>query len=239
MPESDDLVRLRQEYAGRETRLAGSRLYSFLNPAHLFMIQSRARAVLAMLARHGVTDLKDRRILELGCGRGGVLLEYQAWGAAPERLFGIDLLFDRVRDAHQASSKYPLACANGENLPYPRGSFDIVLQYTAFSSVLEDGVKQNLAREMVRVLRAGGIILWYDFWLNPTNRQTRGIRPGEVRRLFPGCACDFKKITLAPPIARRIVPVSWFLASFLENLGFLNTHYVAAIWPVHSAGELS
>jgi hypothetical protein len=73
------------------------------------------------------------------------------------------------------------------------------------------------------------LILWYDFWLNPTNKQTRGIRPPEIRRLFPGCGFEFHRITLAPPLARRIVPISWLLAALLEKLKLLNTHYLVAI----------
>ena len=84
---------------------------------------------------------------------------------------------------------------------------------------------------MIRVLHPGGMILWYDFWLNPTNPQTRGIRPSEIRRLFPGTLVELHKITLAPPLARRIVPLAWGLAFFMESLKIFNTHYLAAIRP--------
>jgi len=53
--------------------------------------------------------------------------------------------------------------------------------------------------------------------------------------LFPGCAFEFHKITLAPPLARRVVPVSWGLAYGLERLKIFNsvpfgdTHYLVAI----------
>ena len=85
---------------------------------------------------------------------------------------------------------------------------------------------------MLRALRPGGLILSYDFWLNPTNKQTRGLRPKEIRRLFPNCACEFHKITLAPPIARRLAPLSWGLCYLLESLKIFNTHYLAAIRPL-------
>jgi len=85
---------------------------------------------------------------------------------------------------------------------------------------------------MLRVLKPNGIILWYDFWLNPTNPQTRGIRPKEIRELFPNCNFEFHKITLAPPIARRIVPLSWGLALFLEGLKIFNSHYLVVIRPL-------
>ena len=49
MPEAPDLVRLRQEYAARDRRLADSERYTLANPAHSFMIRGRERAVLSML----------------------------------------------------------------------------------------------------------------------------------------------------------------------------------------------
>jgi hypothetical protein len=75
------------------------------------------------------------------------------------------------------------------------------------------------------------MILWYDFWLNPTNPQTEGIRPSEIRTLFPGCDFEFRRITLAPPLARRLVPVSWVVAFLLEKLRVFNSHYLVAIRP--------
>jgi hypothetical protein len=96
----------------------------------------------------------------------------------------------------------------------------------------EKNVAVELAGELLRVLRRpGGVILWYDFWLNPTNHQTRGIRPAEIRRLFPGCRFACRRVTLAPPLARRLGPVSWTLGSLLEQVGLLNSHYLAAIRP--------
>ena len=83
----------------------------------------------------------------------------------------------------------------------------------------------------MRVLTRTGMIVWYDFWLNPTNPQTRGIRLGEIRRLFPDCRLDVRCVTLAPPIARRVVPLSWTLALVLENLRALNSHYLVGIKP--------
>jgi len=72
----------------------------------------------------------------------------------------------------------------------------------------------------------------YDFRLNPTNPQTRGILPGEIKRLFPNCSYQFNRITLAPPLARRIVPLSWILAYGLERLTIFNSHYLVAIRPM-------
>ena len=79
-PSQHDLDRLRAEYADRERRLAGSDIYSPFNTAHLFMTQQRQRVTLKTLRRFGFYPLDQRRILEVGCGRGGVLLEYLSYG---------------------------------------------------------------------------------------------------------------------------------------------------------------
>ena len=229
---NDDIARLRAEYAERERRLSGSDLYSFTNPAYLYAIQHRQRDVLRLLKKNGLDRLHEHEILEVGCGGGGVLRELVYLGADPRRLHGVDLLENRLHVAAKHLPSPRVICADGQPLPYPENSFHLVMQFTAFSSLLDEKVKLRVAQEMLRVLKKpDGIILWYDFWLNPTNKETRGIRPAEVRRLFPNCAFDFHRITLAPPIARRLVPRSWLLSEVLEKLRFLNTHFLIAIRP--------
>ncbi len=224
-----DLDRLRLEYRDRRKRLAGSDIYSPFNTANLFIYQQRQRVVLNLLRREGFFPLSRHNILEVGCGNGGVLLELLMYGATPTTLYGIDLLPDRVEEAAVKLPHLQLICADGQNIPYPTKSFDLILQYTVFSSILSDEIKQHLASEMIRVLRPSGMILWYDFWLNPINKQTKGIRPNEINRLFPGCRCEFHRITLAPPLARRVVPISWLLAFVLDSLKIFNTHYLVRI----------
>jgi ubiquinone/menaquinone biosynthesis C-methylase UbiE len=231
MTEVNDLTRLRGEYEKRKERFADSDAYSWFNQAHLFEVHQRQRAVLAALRKSGYTDLSGLRILEIGCGSGGVLTEYLGYGAYPGHLFGVDLLHDRLLHAQQRLSGSHFINADGQLLPFPTQSFDLVLQYTALSSILDPDIRQRISREMVRVLHSKGIILWYDFWLNPTNPQTHGIRPAEVRQIFPECACKFHKITLAPPIARGLIPYSWMLALLLERLKIFNSHYLAIIQP--------
>lgn len=231
MKHLDDIVRLRDEYEDRKHRFAGSDLYSWFNPANLFSIHQRQRVTLKILKKYGFTDLSKCSLLEMGCGGGGVLTEYVEFGALPEKLFGVDLLFDRLLHAHHILPSSALANADGQFLPFPSRTFDLILQSTAISSILDSDIRRKICDDMLRALKGDGMILWYDFWLNPINRQTRGIRPAEIRSLFPDCRFEFHKITLAPPLARRLVPVSWGGALFLEALRIFNTHYLVAIFP--------
>jgi SAM-dependent methyltransferase len=229
--QEEDLNRLRQEYARRKEHLDESDIHTLFHPGDLFLIQQRQRELLALLRREGCFPLAGKRILEIGCGSGGVLREFLSFGAVPSLLHGVELLGWRIIEAKATTPHVPLVNADGRYLPYPNARFDVVIQFTVFSSILNNEVRSAIAGEMRRVLRPDGMILWYDFWLNPTNPQTRGIRPAEIRALFPGFRFTFRRITLAPPIARRLAPYSWLICYLMERLRVFNTHYLAVIRP--------
>jgi ubiquinone/menaquinone biosynthesis C-methylase UbiE len=222
---------LQTEYQDRDRRLAGSDLYSWFNTAYLFSLQQRQRNILRCLKRQGIIDLSGLRILEVGCGRGGVLQEFTNMGARYENMFGIDLLGDRLVDAKQSLPGIHFQLADGCSLPFSERSFDLVMQYTAISSVLDNELRKRMCSEMLRVVRPNGLILSYDFWLNPTNKQTRGLDLKEIQTSFPDCRLDAHRITLAPPITRRLAPVSWGLCLLLEAMKIFNTHYLVVIRP--------
>jgi ubiquinone/menaquinone biosynthesis C-methylase UbiE len=229
--QEEDLNRLREEYARRKERLSESDIHTPFNPGDLFLLQQRQRELLALLRREGCFPLAGKRILEVGCGSGGVLREFLSFGADPGLLHGVELLRWRVSEAKTAIPHVPLVNADGRYLPYPNDCFDVVIQFTVFSSILNNEVRRTIAGEIRRVLRPDGIILWYDFWLNPTNPHTRGIGPAEIRALFPGFRSSLRRITLAPPIARRVAAYSWMICYLMERLKVFNTHYLALIRP--------
>jgi SAM-dependent methyltransferase len=232
---TSEVERIRAEYARREASLPQD-FYSLQRPANLFADQQRARALLRLMHREGLFPLDQKRILDVGCGDGEQLLRLESWGARPANLAGIDLLDSRLARAvaRFGGSDRPgapdLRLGDASTLPWPDETFDIVHQATVFTSMMAIEMKRAVAREIVRVLKPGGVLIWYDFLFdNPRNAQVRGIRAREIRLLFPGCDVRLNKITLAPPIARRLVPITWIGALVLESLSIFNTHYLAAI----------
>lgn len=208
-----------------------------LNPGDLFMHQQRQRAILSLLAREKIFPLDGKRILEIGCGSARLLREFLWFGAPHTSLTGVELQYRRLQDARMFTPHLPLINADGSRLPFEDASFDLVLQFTVFSSILDDDVRRRVASEMLRVLQPGGLALWYDFRFNPTNRRTRGISAAEIRGLFPNCRVNLQWLTLAPPLARMIAPFSPLTCGFLERLRVFNTHYLAAIRPQRSCPE--
>jgi SAM-dependent methyltransferase len=234
-PDHDRLVaeeelRVKEVYAARDRR---AQPYSFFGRGHLFLLQSLEREILKILSRAGWTDevLGRAKILEVGCGAGFWLREFVKWGARPEHLFGVDILPERVATARRLSPPgVSVTCENAARLSFADASFDLVLQATVFTSVLDASVRARLAGEMVRVLKPDGIILWYDYFVRkPGVTGVRAIRRREIGRLFAGCDVRLRRATLAPPIARLVAPHAWWACALLEQVSLLRTHYLGVI----------
>jgi SAM-dependent methyltransferase len=222
--------RVRAAYARREALGLEAR-YAYWQPANLYIYQTRERAFLSLLREAGMLPLAGREVLDAGCGDGAVLLDCLRYGAEPEDLHGIDLLVDRIERARSRLPGAAIRIADAQSLPYEDQRFDVTLAFTLLSSVVDREARTRVARELLRVTKPGGLIVVYDFWINPLNRHVKALRQRDVRALFAGHPIDFRRTTLAPPLCRLLVraPGGWLACSLLEVIPFLKTHYLAAI----------
>ena len=114
----------------------------------------------------------------------------------------------------------------------PPASFDIVLQSMLLTSVLDEGVRGRIAQKMLQALRPGGVILWYDYHVdNPRNPDVRRVSRRDIETLFPECRIELHRVTLAAPLARRVLPHARWLYSALRAIPLLRTHYLGTIRP--------
>lgn len=80
------------------------------------------------------------------------------------------------------------------------------------------------------MLRPGGAVLWYDFFIkNPRNPHTRPIRKATLQSYFPEFDIELKTLTLFPPLARRLGPLTPMLYPALASLPFLRGHYLGLL----------
>jgi len=221
--------RILREFERRE-RVIPSDYYSLARPGVLFGYTERVRNTIRALERSGAWPPAGFDICEVGCGAGDWIADLIHWGADPARIAGIDLSEARLAKARQRAPQADLRAGDAAALPWPDRSFDLVIQSTVFTSILDTQVRREVAAEMLRVLRPSGLILWYDFFRNnPRNHNVRGVPDAEIRALFPGCRADLQRTTLAPPVARVVAPLSWTLALWLEKVPLLRTHYLGVI----------
>ena len=228
----------RHDYISEEVRIQeaymkrmGDVRYSWFCPDYMFHQQTKEQQMLDLLKRHDFASLESKHILEIGCGNGLWLHKFINWGAQPQNIIGVDLLFDRVAEARRSFPEtLRIECANAAKLEFPDATFDLVLQSTVFTSVLDPHMKRQMAAEMLRVVKGDGFIIWYDFHVdNPRNPDVRGIKKQEIFHLFPNCRIELRRISLAPPLVRLIAPYSLLTCYLLERLKIFNTHYIGVI----------
>ena len=205
--------------------------YSFFRPEVCLGVQERQRVILQLLHQKGVKDLAQLRLLEVGCGSGGNLLEFLRMGCAPQHMAGIELLPDRYAQArHVLPAAVRLQQGDALLADVPHASQDVVLVSTVFSSVLDQGFQQRLAATLWQWLHPGGAVLWYDFtYNNPRNPDVRGVPLRRVQALFPQANITARRVTLAPPLARALVRVHPALYGLFNSVPWLRTHILCWI----------
>ena len=103
------------------------------------------------------------KLLELGCGRGDFLLEFQNYGFDCK---GLD------RDESSVKNEYGLDVRQcdlaSDQFPYPDEYFDVVYHKSVLEHLYDP---ENLMRQTMRVLKPGGKIIiltpdWHTQWKN-------------------------------------------------------------------------
>ena len=222
--ESDKVV---ERYA-RRALLGQDDRYSMLNPSMWQGVQERQNVLIQLLRRHAKSPLNQLRVLEVGCGSGGNLLELLRIGFDSENLYANELLPNRAAVAQKnLPAAISLHVGDATQLGFPENSFDIVYQSTVFSSLLDANFQNKLADEMWRWVKPGGGVLWYDFTFdNPNNDDVKGVPISRIRDLFPDAQIDVRRVTLAPPVSRRVCKVHPALYGWFNALPLLRTHVI-------------
>ena len=204
MTETERIARAYQDLEAR----AGSR-WDPRNRGNQMILAERRRWTQLLLDQAGLMPLRERMVLEVGSGGGGELAWLRELGAAPERLVGVDLLPDRVAAARHAYPELRFEVANAEHMEFADESFDLVLALTVFSSILDQAMARNVAAEMTRVLRSGGAVLWYDARFDSlSNPSVKAVPASRIKELFPALRAELHSVTLMPPLARRLGPLT-------------------------------
>ena len=175
-------------------------------------------------------SLRNKTFLEVGCGSGSRLAQFISRGADPAKMTGIDIVPSLLNQARIVlPSAVTLETCCGSRLPFEHQSFDVVMQFTMFSSVIDRWLRKEIALEMRRVLKQNGLILSYDMRVNnPWNKDIRGVGKKEIRSLFPGCEFDFRRLSLCAPLARKLAKWPKILQG-CQAMKIFDSHYLVMI----------
>ena len=101
-----------------------------------------------------------KRILDVGCGTGTAEISLARLRLSQMHLFGVDLVIDRVRDAHVATrginARVGYAAADACRLPFAADSFDSTYCVAVLQHIRD---LPGALGEIARVTRPGGRVL--------------------------------------------------------------------------------
>ncbi len=172
---------------------------------------------------HHLLELVDfggyagRRVLDVGCGTGVDLVRFVRGGASG---FGIDLADSAIALARENLRHQSLAASlsvgDGECLPFPEGTFDLVYAHGVLQYTPGD---RALVEECRRVLAPGGTAFFQVYnrisWLNALSRVMkvglehqdapviRKYSPGEFRALL-GAFSNVRVVYERFPVTSRL-----------------------------------
>jgi ubiquinone/menaquinone biosynthesis C-methylase UbiE len=117
-------------------------------------------------------EWRGKDVLDVGCGAGVEVVRFARAGA---RVTGVDIAESAIRLAEatvqQQGREARLEVADGEHLPFPDASFDLVF---AHGVVQYTGSDSAMVAEIHRVLRPGGLAIFQAYnrnsWLNLLSR---------------------------------------------------------------------
>lgn len=224
-----EIENIKERYKRREDKEITNR-YNILNPEVYLSFFEKEQAILEFIRKNIEIDLQEVKLLEVGCGSGANILSFIRYGMNPTNLVGNELLSERLKIARNIlPSDVKLLGGDARQLELKPEFFDIVFQSTVFTSILDDKVQNELAQKMWSLLKPGSFILWYDFvYDNPNNKDVRGVKLVKIKELFPKGRIKFRKITLAPPLARKLVKIHPVMCTLFNMLPFLRTHVL--VW---------
>jgi SAM-dependent methyltransferase len=199
----DELDKIKARYARRGD--ASDSLYGAHRNDAFLALQQRDAAIRDVVVGLRPGGFEPLRVLEVGCGSGMNLLRFLTWGVEPENIVGADLLPDRCAAArHHLPAAVTVLEGDASAMTFDQ-PFDIVLQSTTLSSILAPDLRRRMAAAMWDATVSGGAVLSYDFAVdNPRNSDVSKVTVRQLRELFPQGRMTVRRVTLAPPIGRRV-----------------------------------
>jgi len=123
------------------------------------------------IKRFGALVEKEADILDFGCGYGRTCNEL--FGQGFKNVVGVDSSEKMIERGQRTYPHLELNLFQEKNLPYNAKTFDAVLLFAVLTCIPTSKGQQSLIKEVVRVLRPGGLVYISDYWLQDNKRNLK------------------------------------------------------------------
>ena len=153
-------------------------------------------------------DLISKKILEVGCGRGGGT-SYIAQYLKPQQMVGVDFSTQNIKLAQKFHQLSNLSFEQGdaENLPFDNDTFDIIINVESSHCY---GSMTKFMQEVARVLKPEGIFSWADLIpLSDVEKLKESFKKSGLKQL--------KTATITPNILKALSLVDEDKQNFINK----------------------
>jgi SAM-dependent methyltransferase len=162
-PNVDELAGIKKFYEEQDRDRQYDRQWGYTNPMAAAYWRLRDEVVFqSVTKRFDPLGNPHLRVLEIGVGHGHELAKFAQLGIPQTNLVGVDLDADRLARAKAVYPAMAFAQQDARRLAFPNDSFDIVCQFTCVMHAQTGQSQATICREMARVLKPGGLIIWWD-----------------------------------------------------------------------------
>jgi len=182
---------------------------------------------LAKMIKSNKINFQNKQILDIGCAGGNLIPLLIRFGMGEKNICGIDIREERINDAKILFPSSNFKLMDASKIKFKENSFDCVVAFTLFSSILSKSIRKKISSEILRVLKPKGYVLYYDSrFNNPFNKDVLKMNKNDIDYIFPSMAKYLKRITVLPPVIRRLGALSKITYPTLSKIKILNTHYL-------------
>jgi len=182
---------------------------------------------LKLINRNKIQINEKSKILDIGCGCGAKLSYFMQTCATPDNLYGVDLSIERIEIAKELYPNINFFTQDAQELAFENEYFNLTTEFNVIMSILDEDIRNNLAKQMERVTKIGGNIICYDPICKNINydSHTKGVSIDDLRLYYPNCTI-VDKIGLYTKFTTRFVAKYPALAWLCENIPFKTHHIV-------------
>jgi len=196
--------------------------FARLEDSHFWFV-SRRRIFFDLLDRE-LGPRRDLKVLEIGCGAGGLLGPLRRYG----EVHGLDIDREYVQFCKKRGFERVL-CGSGYELPFADASFDLVCLFDTMEHIPDEA---KALREVHRVLRPGGRLFVsvpaYQWLWSQNDRiahHCRRYTAGRLRRALQGSGLRPRRISYFNTMLLPLIVPAVLWQKLMDKLGRLPAGY--------------
>ena len=141
---------------------------SYYENSNIYKIFSEAEDKENFIFQFLTPYLKNKTILDLGCGNGRHL---QLINSISKFSIGLDQSLEQLK---QSNIKTNMIVGNGVQLPFKNESFDCITSFWVWGTILDENKRLQVLTESKRVLKRNGSIFFFFFDISSEFEYLRG-----------------------------------------------------------------